>query len=214
MKLYSKLRHNSLQPALTPLLLIAQKRLGSHQFPITSRTPDSWFVVTHLVNTVRGTTLVAVVAMLALSNGDLRASALSAVPVAALLVVYIALVPKNAKGHRFLPLVDIADHVVPLSLRVVLILVVALGIETVAFGFPRSTIGPTLLLGVAKASSWYFTTQTVRGLLLYENSMVLIDFPRLAILLGASRLRCEPLASYPPVTHLPNRQTFKHCHTS
>ncbi|KND88236.1 Beta-1,2-xylosyltransferase 1 [Tolypocladium ophioglossoides CBS 100239] len=109
-----------------------------------------------------GTILATLFAILTLSNWDLRGSALSIVPAAALLVVYIALIPKTINGAHYLPLVNIEDDIFPLSLRVVVVLVFALGIETVAFGFSTSGIAPTFSLGLAKALSWYFTIRTTR----------------------------------------------------
>ncbi|KAF7552848.1 hypothetical protein G7Z17_g4057 [Cylindrodendrum hubeiense] len=97
-----------------------------------------------------------------LLNWDLWGSALSTVPLAALLLIYVTLLPRNSKSSRILPLVDIQDAIVPLSLRVVVVLVAALCVQTVYFGFPRSCIVPTLSLGMAKALSWYFTTQTAQ----------------------------------------------------
>lgn len=76
-------------------------------------------------------------------------------------MVYVALIPRSIKGTSLLPLVDIEDAILPLSMRVVVVLVFALGMETVIFGLPRSSIAPTLILGLAKALSWYFTICTV-----------------------------------------------------
>ena len=128
----------------------------------------SWFF-SPLANTVWGTTLAASFASLTLSNWGLRGSAPSTVPVAALLLVYVALLPRTITSSRFLPLVNIEDAIIPLSSRVVVVLVVALGMQTVAFGFTRSEITPTLSLGLAKALSWYFMTRTVCSFLYQET---------------------------------------------
>jgi hypothetical protein len=146
------------QPALTPLLLIAEKHLRPELQ--ASRIVDPW-LFSSLVNTVWGTTLVASFAILAEPDWDLRRAALSAVPVAALLVVYVALVPRTIEDTHSLPLINVEKAIAPLSLRVLVILVVALGMQTVVFGLPSNEITPTLTLGFAKALSWYFTIRTV-----------------------------------------------------
>lgn len=71
---------------------------------------------------------------------------------------------RSNRDTRPLPTVNLVDAIVPLSLRIVLLLLVALGLETVVMAFPRSTISSTLLLGLAKALSWYFTTRAVCNL--------------------------------------------------
>jgi hypothetical protein len=105
--------------------------------------------------------LAASFAILTLSDWNLRASALSTIPVAALLVVYVALIPKAIKGSHFLLRINVEEAIVPLSFRVVIILVVALSMQTVAFGLPTNIIIPTVSLGLAKAMSWYYISRLV-----------------------------------------------------
>lgn len=153
-----------MQPLLTPLILVAEKRLSPESRD--SRTPSSHFkALPFLAHTFWGATLVALIAAFALSDGNLKQSALSLLPLAALSVVYVAFIPRTAGGalNRFLPRVDIDKAAVPLSWRVVLMSVLALAAQTVAFGLPSIDIVPTLvLLGLVKALSWYFTIQIVR----------------------------------------------------
>jgi hypothetical protein len=104
------------------------------------------------------------IAIFALSEWNQQESALSIVPLAGLFIVYVAFIPRTVEGslNRFLPLVDIDEAIVPLAWRAVVVLVVALGAQTVAFGLPSINIAPMLLpLGLAKALSWYFTIRTV-----------------------------------------------------
>lgn len=118
-------------------------------------------VFSPLITTARGTFLAALFAVLTLSNWDLLKSALSIVPVAALLLIYIALTPRGPKGERLLPFVDLEDAIVPLAVRTVVILVITMGIYSFKLGFPRGGIGLTILLGLTKAVTWYFMVQTV-----------------------------------------------------
>lgn len=153
----SRLRHS--QPALTPLLLVAEKHLRPESR--ASRVPDPWSLP-FLSNSVWGAALVASFAIFILSDWNLRETALSTVPVAALLVVYVALIPRSAEGTRFLPLVNIDEAIVPLSLWTGIMLVVTLCAQTFTFGLPSNVaVAPALLLGLAKALAWYFTIQTV-----------------------------------------------------
>jgi hypothetical protein len=116
-----------------------------------------------LANTVWGTTLVALVAVFAQSDWDIGMLALSILPVAALLVAYLALIPRtDEEGHRFLPHIDIEEDGVPLSLRVAVLLLAALGVQTFAFGLPSpSLVIPAFSSGLAKGLCWYFTIQIV-----------------------------------------------------
>ncbi|KAK2855667.1 hypothetical protein FQN49_004965 [Arthroderma sp. PD_2] len=147
-------------PALTPLLLVAQRYLGSSTR--TSAESESW-LFSPLANTVWGTSLAASIFIFVLSDWDFKGHALSAIPVLTLLGVYVTFMPKTDKSSRYLPSVDIEDAVRPLSLRVVLLLLIALGVEIATFGFPTGGILVTLILGQTKALSWYFIIQTVRS---------------------------------------------------
>ncbi|UPK91004.1 hypothetical protein LCI18_001939 [Fusarium solani-melongenae] len=143
-------------PALTPLLVIIQRYLG-HK-PPSSPTSDAW-TLSPLVNSGWGVTLVASVAALSLSNGDLFRSLLSSILVAALLVVYSALTARPIDGLYHLPLVDIEASIIGVSTRVVALLVAGLGIQSVTLGLLTSSISHVLFLGLSKASSWLFMIQ-------------------------------------------------------
>lgn len=140
-------------------MLIAESRL--HPESRASKASKSPF--SFLTTTVWGAALIALAAVFVLAEWDTGETALSAVSVTALFLVYIALIPRTTENARYLPLVNIEEDVVPLSVRVVLLLVVALGVQTFAFGAPDINLLPTLELSVAKALSWYFTIQTVCG---------------------------------------------------
>ncbi|KAL7628431.1 hypothetical protein AAE478_002634 [Parahypoxylon ruwenzoriense] len=151
-------------PALTPLLLLAQKYLGlEHR---TSARPDAP-ILFPLMNTVWGTALAAFFAIVSLAGWDTlsgwgrREYALSTIPVVALLPVYLTLTPRSEKSSRFLPSFDIEDASRPLSLRVVFVLGSALGLQIGLFGAPSISLA-TIPLSLAKAFSWYFVIQTAR----------------------------------------------------
>lgn len=126
---------NVSQPALTPLLLIIEKHRRPVLRPSSVSDPGALLFIN---SSVAGTTLAAAFATLILSDGNLRETALSTVPVTALLLVYTALIPRVADGNRFLPSVDVDEAIVSLSLRIVAVLVLALGVQTMVFGVPSS----------------------------------------------------------------------------
>lgn len=152
-------------PALTPLLLVSQNHLIWHDADVPGASSPSSQVFFYIFNTTWGGVVVALFSILTLkSDWNIRASdALSLVPVAALLVAYITLDPRpriSNRYYRFLPPFDVEDALLPLSLRVTLLLVIVLGVETLVFGFPVSSTY-TAALALAKALSWYFTIQIV-----------------------------------------------------
>ena len=155
------------QPVLTPLLLAADRKLR----PDAQRSESE---LSALANTVWGTALVALVATLALVYWSALELALLTLPIAALLLVYTALIPPGITGSRLLPSIpDLEDAILPLSARLVPILAGVLGVQAFTFGFSSIDLGiPAFLLGLVKAFSWYFTLQTVCVPLLREARML------------------------------------------
>ncbi|KAI0484544.1 hypothetical protein GGR56DRAFT_662644 [Xylariaceae sp. FL0804] len=151
-------------PLLTPLLLAAQRYCLR---PLDdenddSRTTTGSMSFSSLASTPWGTTLVASAAVVSLSDWSLGGGAMSAIPVASLLVVFVALSPRFRAASRLLPSVDIANEIVPLSRRVVAVLVGALGVESLIFGRPSIDVEAILALGLARASFWYYTIETAQ----------------------------------------------------
>ncbi|RMJ23393.1 Glycosyltransferase family 90 protein [Aspergillus sp. HF37] len=150
----------ALSPALTPLLLVVQRYLVS-EIP-GSTMPDS-LLFSRLASTVLGTSLTSLFVIASLSGWDLRGYSLSIIPVAALLIVYVALTPRTARSNDPLPPFDIEHAAGSLSRRLVVVFLIVLGVESVAFGLPRSNPLVTILQGLAKSLTWYFTVQTARN---------------------------------------------------
>ncbi|KAI3327296.1 glycosyltransferase family 90 protein [Xylariaceae sp. AK1471] len=146
-------------PALTPLLLIGQRYLRPDIYPPAGFHTSLFSRLTH---TILGTTLTAIFAVVALSEWDPLGYAISAVPVAALFVTYTLLTPRTVKHPQWLKSSDIEATLRPLCLRVVILLVIILGGESVVVGFPNSNVKETLTLSLAKALTWYFTSQVAR----------------------------------------------------
>ncbi|RSL68731.1 hypothetical protein CEP54_002659 [Fusarium duplospermum] len=142
-------------PALTPLLFIIQRHLGSKSPSLP--TSHSWDL--SLVNSGWGMTVVAAVATLCFSNGDLLRSLLSSILAVALLIVYGAFTARPKDGPWNSPLVDIEASIIGVSIRVVALLVVGLGIQSIALGLLTSSLSWVFFLGLAKASSWFFMIQ-------------------------------------------------------
>ncbi|KAI0012689.1 hypothetical protein F4779DRAFT_614410 [Xylariaceae sp. FL0662B] len=118
-------------PALTPLLLVVQRYLGTLGPELrTSARSESLF--SPFINTVWGTVLAASFLIVTLTDWDLPRYVLSTIPVAALLVAYVTLTPRLSRSSRYLPYFDIEDVIVPFSLRLVVVLIVTMAMETVA----------------------------------------------------------------------------------
>ncbi|KAI0451263.1 hypothetical protein F5B21DRAFT_487786 [Xylaria acuta] len=147
-------------PALAPLLAIGYRYLrpGLHPPAVSYTSPFSL-----LTRNLIGIALTAAFAIVALSEWDPIAYALSLVPVIALFVVYTLLTPQNGKWLQLPRGFDIEAAVLPLALRVAVILAIILGRESYAVGFPRIDVIDTLTLGSVKALTWYFTSQLARN---------------------------------------------------
>lgn len=105
----------------------------------------------------------AVFGLLALLGRDAVGWALALIPVAALLIVYAALIPRSVGGSLWVPSVpDLEEVIVPLGGRVGVLVVVGLGAQVFVFGIRSLAFGfSALLLGLLKAGFWYFTVQAV-----------------------------------------------------
>ncbi|KAE8322888.1 hypothetical protein BDV39DRAFT_196350 [Aspergillus sergii] len=145
-------------PVLTPLLLVAERYLGSE---LGDSTASNLQYLAPFTTTVWGAAVAASFLIITLAEWEFQGYLLSAIPVAALLGVYVTLT--HRQNTRFIPFLDLEASIRPLALRVVCLLVMVFGAETVAFGFPRS-FEPIaiLILGLLKASAWYFFTEITR----------------------------------------------------
>ncbi|KAE8356852.1 hypothetical protein BDV28DRAFT_41659 [Aspergillus coremiiformis] len=147
------------QPLLTPFLLIAERcdspRMGGSS---TSDTPHP----IHLIDTVWVTGLAGLFVVLTLGDWDRRGFFLSILPVAALLIVYAALTPRIGRSTGFLPIFDMEASILPLSRRVVCLLLMVIGVETVVFGFVPMEPISTLTSGLTKALTWYCMAKIAR----------------------------------------------------
>ncbi|KAI1418902.1 hypothetical protein F5Y12DRAFT_371631 [Xylaria sp. FL1777] len=147
-------------PALVPLLSIGHRFLALGLYPPAGCHMSFFPLITH--NTV-GAILAAIFAVIALSEWDPTAYAISAAPVIALFVAYTLLTPHTGQRSQWLRSVDIEAAARPLSLRVVVLLIIVLGGESYAIGFPSTDALETLTLGSSKALMWYFTSQLARN---------------------------------------------------
>lgn len=108
-----------------------------------------------------GSTLTAIFAIVTLLGGDLRGISLCIISVAALLVVYIAILPRTSPDSYDRPFSHLDVDYASLSLRVVILLVVALGLQAAIFSAPKGKVIPVFLLGLSKSLAWYYTIQAV-----------------------------------------------------
>jgi ABC-type multidrug transport system fused ATPase/permease subunit len=148
-----------LQPALSPLLAAVQRytEQGGIQTGVRS-APDQ--------DRVWVAAFIAVLCIITLTSWDLRASALSGIPVVGLLLVYLGLTRplKSVKRASHRKPVATGHIIRPLSIRVVVTLLAVLSVEIALFGPPKTPVGGTISLGVAKSLMWYFILQTVCSL--------------------------------------------------
>ncbi|KAI0401663.1 hypothetical protein F4802DRAFT_600824 [Xylaria palmicola] len=149
----------TLFPALTPLLVMGHKYL---KFTLYPPSTSQMSLLPPLTHSVLGTTLVAIIAVVASSEWEPIPFALSAVPVAALFVTYTLLTPHPIKRSWCLPSCDFEAVVSPLSLRVLAIQAIILGVETYMVGFPSINGVETVILGLCKALTWHFTAEVAR----------------------------------------------------
>lgn len=100
-------------------------------------------------------------AMLGLASRDYHKSIIAIIPTTALLLVYIALIPRRKTSTSTFPLIIDENSVSSLSSRVVVILFIGVGLECCFFGFSLSTLVAAIAPGVGKALSWVFLIRTV-----------------------------------------------------
>ncbi|KAH9908945.1 hypothetical protein F4778DRAFT_714695 [Xylariomycetidae sp. FL2044] len=178
-------------PILTPLLLYLTGYF-LHTPSVSSTTSPSLLsaLFSPFVSTVWGTSLLASFTLVAILGGGLRGHTLSLIPILALLVCYIFLIHSTTlelreSYSRLLPSFDLQNFIIPVSVRTLVTLAIALFAEVILFGFPLGDIASTSCLGLAKCFSWYFTIQTTRH-----------SHWRIAIALGtfAITCTCDPFA--------------------
>lgn len=129
------------------------------------------------MNTVWGTALAAAVAIAALSNWDFQAHALSIIPVTFTLFGYATLTPRSGWGAKAFAPFDIEHAILPLSKRLIIVIITALGFETSIFGFPRSNVLQTFMSGLAKAFAWYSIIQIVCRVFQQMTYVVILTVP-------------------------------------
>ncbi|OBR05513.1 Capsule-associated protein [Colletotrichum higginsianum IMI 349063] len=149
-------------PLVSPILLAVQQyalRSEPASDPLLQPTAHSR-ISAFAFDTIPGTLAAGLLSTLVLSGGDLRASALSIVPVIAMLVVYAALEHGSTTERTgFFPRLEVQRSILPLAFRVFILLAVCLAIDTALFGFRTAHVPTTIALGIAKALSWYFTAR-------------------------------------------------------
>lgn len=109
---------------------------------------------------------IAAFSVITLANWGYRGLVPSAVMTAASLVVYSAF-PSDTEQRSFRhSLPSFGNCISSLASKVTGILLIGILTRVSTFGFPRSNALNALLLGVLKALSWRFTTQSVSYVLI------------------------------------------------
>lgn len=143
---------------LNPLILFAEKHFHLH---LQASVVFNLRSMSECGNMVLIEILIAVFAVLTLSNGNLRESMISIIPIAIIILLYLTFIPKNITKAANFPSVNLDELFIPLSLRLVVLLVVLLGIKILVNGAPSIDIIITLFTGITKALFWYFVTRNV-----------------------------------------------------
>ncbi|GAW19682.1 hypothetical protein ANO14919_091710 [Xylariales sp. No.14919] len=150
----------ALFPALAPLLTISHRYLRPGLHPPSGCHMSLFPLLTH--NTI-GAILTAIFAIIALSECELVAYALSVVPVIALFVTYTLLTHQAGQRSQWLQSVDLGATIWSLSSRVATLLALVLFKESYTIGFPDASIIETVVSGPARALTWYFTSELARN---------------------------------------------------
>jgi hypothetical protein len=144
------------KPTLTPLLLVAQKRLSFKQD--VSSSFSFWFLVSSYWSSIS----IAFFCTFTLSDNNIKGSVVSSLGVLAQYIVYVAFLPRIEASSRLVPHInDIEDAIVLISWRTLLMLTIVTGIHVNVYGLMSVNVTQTILLGFAKAFSWYFVTRIV-----------------------------------------------------
>ncbi|KAF4340952.1 beta-1 2-xylosyltransferase 1 [Fusarium beomiforme] len=121
-------------------------------------TPSTSF----FTHTIKGTTLLAVVSVFSLSNGDVFGSLVSIILVVSLFLVYSILIPEFKVRLLSLSSVDIETAIKAVSGRTIFLLLSSLAFQALVLGPPNSDFILVFFAGFVKALAWYFTIQTAR----------------------------------------------------
>lgn len=152
-------------PALGPFILLAAKLFNIISPPTgVPRGSVSW-ICSPLANTLWGSSFAAICTIIALKWPSYSEfglpEAISSIPLLAKLVLFVSISTLGNRNQNDLPLkapshFDIDDLVVPLSWCVTRLLIIAILMCAVAFGFPQSQLATVLVLGLSKTGFWHF----------------------------------------------------------
>ncbi|KAH8179340.1 glycosyl transferase family 90 domain-containing protein [Sarocladium implicatum] len=158
----SELSSETFLPALTPLILFAERRLnGDGQHPAPQETSSPLIALTQ---SPIATSVVALFSVITISEGDFISSLFSLPVVLALLAVYVPLsLWSSFKGSPHNPLPSLQDCIVPLSLRAIAVSTAIVAARWSVSERPWPSPIAVLALGVAKSCLWYSLIMTTRN---------------------------------------------------
>lgn len=146
------------QPALTPLLFVVHRQF----LPDLQRSPVArQGYLERLASTVGGNVFVAIFSIYVLSSWSLLGFAVSLGTLAGSFITYGTLLQRRVKDDSPIPPLNLERDMATVLSRTIAAVTVALAVQTMVFGFTSGDAFPTVLLGITKALSWYFTTRTV-----------------------------------------------------
>ena len=111
--------------------------------------------------TLRGNALVASFSIFVLSNWSLLGFAVSIGALAGSFVAHCTLLQRRVRGDSPVPPLNLERDINKVTIRTIIALSIAVGVQTILFGFTSGDVFSTIFLGVTKALSWYFTIRTV-----------------------------------------------------
>lgn len=154
---YYSLDTDTSQSAITPFLLASQETPAPNSdAPSTSRA----FCLSSAINTIWGASLVAMFSTMVFLYWDLRGAIPAIIPAVSLYLAYATLSDVTRRRSLF-PRVSLEEAIVPISARAVVLLAMAWGVRVLVTGERDIDIASMLVLGSAKALSWYTLAKTV-----------------------------------------------------
>ncbi|KAI1258922.1 glycosyltransferase family 90 protein [Xylariaceae sp. FL1019] len=147
-------------PALTPLLLLVRPNVVTEKVVYLTE-PRPWSLG-RLLDTSLGHVLVVILGIAGLSMFGTVEFAWSIISLIALFGVYAMLDHDNGGTTGDCEAAYSKAAIRSLSLHVVALVVIALAVESVLFGFPTTITYVTLGLGISKALTWYYGSQVAR----------------------------------------------------
>lgn len=149
----------TLQPALVPILLAAQRYM---QLDLADTTRGNSGSASPIFTSVSAASIIAAIAVLDLFMWNLEKLLYASVALLSVSLAYMTLLPQQRRKAVLVPPIRIEENVVQLSKYVVLGVAFVFVIQTLVFGLTTGSLLRTLATAVFKCLTWFFAIQLVR----------------------------------------------------